>query len=458
METELKPFQLEGAKQIYRFRGRALLADEMGLGKTLQSLYWIKKIPTFRPAVIVCPASMKYTWQSEAMLHFKMHLEVLEGKCNGRFLLPPKGIYVLNYDILPYWLPVLRRTRPQCLILDEVHYVKSPTAQRTKAALKLSKCMRSVVGLSGTPLTNRPIELWTVLQAIRPDIFPSRTKYAWKFCKPRYTPWGWRFDGATKLKLLNRILRRECMIRRLKKEVIHELPRKERKMVAFRLKSYEEYNHAQDHFLHWLRRQSPARAKRAARSQALTKIGYLIRLACELKLPWTVKWIEDFLESHPEQKLVGFTMHTFVIDHLKQRFPEALIIDGRVTGRKRTEIVHQFRSHPRKRLLFGNWIAAGVGITLTAAWNVAAFDLPWTPGELLQGEDRCHRIGQKHNVIINYLTALGTIEEKQMTLLRRKAGVLDAVLDGKAKVTDFNLFDELIDELRKEKKHVKSNG
>lgn len=454
MDAELKPFQFEGVKQIWRFRGRALLADEMGLGKTLQSLYWLKKMPAFRPAVIVCPASMKYTWQSEAMLHFKMHLEVLDGECNGWVTLPPKGIIVLNYNILPSWLKVLRRLQPQALIIDEVHYIKNPTAQRTQAVLKLSQRMRSVVGLSGTPLTNRAIELWTVLQAIRPDIFPSRLKYAWKYCKPRYTPWGWVFDGGTHLDKLHRILRRECMIRRLKKDVMHELPRKERRMIAFRLPSYEEYDQAQDHFLQWLKKMSPARAKRAARSQALTQIGYLIRLAAKLKFRWTVKWIEEFLESHPGEKLVGFTMHTAIIDHLKARFPDALVIDGRVNGRERSEIIRQFRTNPRKRLFFGNWVAAGIGITLTSSWNVVALDFPWTPGDLLQGEDRCHRIGQKNNVTIYYLTALGTVEEKQMTLLRRKSNVLDAVLDGKSNAKDFNLFDELIDELRKEKKRA----
>jgi SWI/SNF-related matrix-associated actin-dependent regulator 1 of chromatin subfamily A len=453
-DTELTPFQLEGAKQIYRFRGRALLADEMGLGKTLQSLYWLKKIRSYRPAVVVCPSSMKYTWQAEARLHFNMDIEVLEGKCKRRVDLPRNGILVLNYDILPTWLWLLKELRPRCLIVDEIHYIKNMGAQRTKALLRLAKEVPSVVGLSGTPLTNRPIELWSVLRAIRPDIFPDRSQFAWRYCAPRYTPWGWKFDGAVHLKELNRILREECMIRRLKSEVIKDLPKKQRRMVVFRLKSYKEYNHAKENFLDWLQKQSPARAKRAKRSQALTKIGYLIRLACQLKLPWTTKWIEEFLESHPEEKLVCFTSHTFVIDHLKAAFPTALVIDGRVTGRKRVEVVRQFRSHPRKRLMLGNWIAAGIGITLVASRNVAALDVPWTPGELLQGEDRCHRIGQKRNVIIHYLAALGTIEEKQMAILRRKTKVLDSVLDGRTSKKELNIFDELLDELKKENKHA----
>lgn len=444
--TTLRPFQREGVRAIYGFRGRVLLADEQGLGKTIQALEWVRRIPQRRPVVIVCPASVRYTWQAEAALHFNMRTEVLEGFWTGGRGLPGE-IVILNYDILKSWLPVLIRERPQCVILDEIHYCKNISAGRTKAAIKLVKRASSVVGLSGTPLTNRPIELWPVLKIIRPDIFPSREIFAWRYCAPRHTFWGWKYDGATRLPELNRILRSECMIRRLKKDVLPELPDKTRRIVSFKLKSYTEYNRAEQDIVAWLKEFSPARANKARKSKALVKVGYLLRLAAKLKLPQTLQWIEEFFENHPGQKLFALTMHTFVIDYLKERFKHCVVIDGRVTGRRRDEAVRTFQSNRRVNLCLGNWKAAGIGITLHASCNGVGLDFPWTPGDLLQGEDRLHRIGQKKNVWIHYLVALQTIEEKLMKLLRRKSKVLDSILNGKASADDFDIFDELLNTL-----------
>jgi len=449
--VKLRPFQREGVRQIYRFGGRAILADEMGLGKTIQALYWITKIPHHRPVVIVTPATVKYCWQAEAGLHFGLHIIVLEGSKGCRLSKPPGPVLVLNYDILGGWLKTLLRWRPQVVIFDEAHYIKSMGARRTRYALRLARDAASVLALSGTPLTNRPIELWPILQAVRPDLFPSLRDYGWRYCRPRYTPWGWMFDGASNLDELHRILRHECLIRRRKKDVLSELPAKSRHIVPFRLESYDEYRRAQEDFLGWLRAISPAKANRASRSEALTKIGYLLRLVAQLKIDWVLRWMEDFFANHPGEKMVALTMHTFVVDAVMRRFQKrAVMVDGRVVGRLRQETVRRFQTSPRVDLLIGNWRAAGVGITLHASRTAVAIDLPWTPGDLLQGEDRIHRIGQHRDVIIHYLVALGTIEEKQIKILHKKTSILDAILDGRAKVEDFDLLDALLKAMRRE--------
>lgn len=448
--TKLRPFQIQGARQIHRYGGRALLADDQGLGKTIQSLYYLIKTPKRRPVVIITPASMKYTWQAEASLHFGMRTEVLEGKRRSRDRSLPGDIVILNYDILHSWLPLLQDASPKCVILDEVHFIKNLSAQRTKCVLQLASDVPSVIGLSGTPMTNRPWELWPVMAAIRPDIFPDRQKYAWRYCKPRYTPWGWKFDGATNLKELHKILKSTCMIRRLKRDVLPELPDKTRQPIFLRLDSgsMKEYRKAEVDFIEWLKAISPSKAKKAKRSQALTKVGYLLRLVSKLKAEWVEQWIAEFFASHPQEKLVAFTMHRATIDRLSRKFPGSVVVDGRVTGRLRTESVRKFQSNPRARLFLGNWKAAGVGITLTASRHCVALDLPWTPGDLVQGEDRIHRLGQKKNVIIYYLAALGTIEEKLIRILQRKAVVIDAVLDGKRSSDELDIFESLMKEVR----------
>lgn len=440
---KLRPFQKEGVLAIWDFRGRALLADEQGLGKTIQSLEWIRRIPRRRPAFIVVPASVKYAWQAEAA-NFDMRAEVLEGRRPKKKFRLPGDLVILNYDILSSWLPALLRADPQVIVFDEIHYLRNPLAQRTIAAKKLAENVASVVGLSGTPLVKRPIELWSVLNIIRPTLFPDRMAYAWRYCKPRFTHWGWRYDGATKVDELRKILIKNVMIRRLKKDVAPELPPKTRTMIPFRLNSYVEYQKAQLDFLKWLRGISAAKANRAKKNSALVKVGYILRLVARLKLDWTVRWIEDFCENNPGEKLLALTMHTFVIDRLREHFPNSVVINGSVTGIKREEAIKAFRCNPNIPLLFGNWKAAGTGLNLQAACNAVGLDFPHTPGDLLQGEDRIHRIGQKRKVSIYYLFAKDTIEERYMKLMKRHIGTLDAILNGEESEEDFSMFDELL--------------
>lgn len=448
--TELLPFQQDGIRAIHGFNGRCLLADEQGLGKTLQALRWIQLIYRHRPAVIVTPSSVKYSWQAEAALHFNLRTEVLEGFRPKRKTTLPGDIIILNYDILPSWVKVLRKHRPRVVVFDEAHYLKNPRAKRTRAAHKLVQRANSVLGLSGTPIKSCPAEFWSILHLIRPDLFPDFSEYAWEYCDPKKTIWGWKFKGATNMGKLNRILLRECMVRRLKKEVAPELPPKQRCVVPIKLrgKALQEYRKAETDFLGWLGTQSPTRAAKARKSPALVKVGYLLRLVAKLKQEFVCTWIREFLESHPDKKLIAFTMNTFVIEYLKKEFPGAVVINGKVKGRKRIETVRSFTSNRRVRLLLGQWIAAGVGLNLQAAHNVVSLDFPWTPADLLQGEDRAHRIGQKTKVLIHYLVTLGTIEEKLMRALQKAAKVLDAVLNGNAAYSDLNIFETLLKEMK----------
>lgn len=444
--TELRPFQLEGARMIRQFGGRALVADEMGLGKTIEALFWIKKIASRRPAVIVTLATVKYAWQMEAHL-LGMHAEVLEGNCPKKQKKLPADIVVLNYDILHSWLPCLIRSNPQCVVFDECHYLRTPGARRTKSGKLLALNIPSVIGLSGTPMTNRPIELWSVLNIIRPELFPDRMEFAWRYCEPKYTPWGWQFKGAKRKEELRKILLDTCMIRRLKKDVAPELPNKTRQIIPFRLKSYVEYNEARFDFINWLRKQSPAKANRAEKSKALTKVGYLLRLVAKLKLQFIEQWIREFFEAHPGRKLVALTMNTFVIDHLKGIFPNNVIVNGQVKGRKRAESIRKFQTNPSIQLFIGNWRAAGVGANLQVAHTMVGLDFPWTPGDLLQGEDRVHRIGQTKKVVIYYLMAMKTIEERLMKLLQENVGVLNSVLNGNKAADEFDIYDQLLQEV-----------
>ena len=435
---------------IHQWMGRALLADEMGLGKTLQALYWCFKTKKARPIVVVCPASLKYNWEREASHHVSMVCEILEGQRPPKrmpTIVPP--ILIINYEILQYWVPFLKKIGVKVVIIDECHYIKNRRSKRYKAVKALCEGVEHVIALSGTPLTNRPAELWPTLSIIRPDKFKSFFKFAFKYCKPQKLPWGWVYNGAKNLDELHEKLSRLCMIRRLKKDVLKELPRKVRKVIPVSLTNRKEYEEAANNFINWLGRISPEKARKAKKSEALVMVGYLLRLCAKLKVAYVNDWIDNFLESS-EGKLVVFTCHRKMIDLLHERYGKAsVIVDGRVTGKHRQKAVDRFQRDPRIRIFLGNVRAAGVGLTLTAA-NVCVFtDLPWTPGELVQGEDRIHRIGQKSEATIYYLVARDTIEEKLCRILQEKQSILEEILDGTGSGDNLDIFNELLKTIKR---------
>jgi SNF2 family DNA or RNA helicase len=192
----------------------------------------------------------------------------------------------------------------------------------------------------------------------------------------------------------------------------------------------------------------PEKAKRAKRAEALSQMNALIQLAVQGKMKESVAWIKDFIEN--DNKLVVFTWHQKTMDTLCEAFKKEkhVKIDGRVSAAKRAEAVEQFQQDEDTKLFFGQITAAGVGITLTAASNVAFIEYPWSPGLLTQAEDRCHRISQEDSVTIWNLVAHETVENSRVRLLEEKARVVSGVMDGDDSESA-GLFNELIDQMMK---------
>ncbi len=447
MKTELFPYQLEGVQRIERFNGRSLVADEMGLGKSLEVLTYLHRNKGTMPAVVVCPASVKYVWEHEALIHFDHRASVLEGtkpSRNGEFRERPK-LTILNYDILQYWLPYLKRLKPKTIILDECQSVANRGTIRTKKSRELCRGVPHVIALSGTPLTSRPAQLWTTLNIIRPDLYPSFFAFGHRYCGAKRTFWGWDFNGATKIPELHQHLISHLMIRRRKCDVLKDLPEKIRQIVPCDLSDRDEYNHAERDFLGWLRNENAAKLAGAKRATAMVKVGYLLRLVAKLKLKSVVRWSNQFFRE-TDEKLILFATHRKMIEALQRRCKvKSVTIDGGVSGPKRKAVVEQFQKDSKTRLFIGNIRAAGVGINLTAASNVVFAELDWVPGNLTQAEDRPHRIGQKKTVWIYYLVAGGTIEERLCKVLWKKQGVTQSVLDGRSPTNDFNVFNKLLE-------------
>ena len=291
--TRLYKYQKVGVKKIIRFRGRVLLADEMGLGKTLEALTYLRLRPRTLPALVVCPASAKYVWKGETKKHTKFSGKILSGRTPRRF--KPKDITIINYDVLFHWKKTLLKCGFKTLILDECQYIKSWKAKRTKAAISLGRKIPHILALSGTPITNRPKELYTTLHLIIPKQFPSFVPYAFRYCNRRMLPWGWDDTGASHLDELHKKLKKSCMIRRTKQQVLKELPDKRRMVLPLPITRPAEYKKAEKDFLGWLANKSVDKAVKAHKAIELVKLGYLKRLAADLKMKSVFLFLDTLL-------------------------------------------------------------------------------------------------------------------------------------------------------------------
>jgi SWI/SNF-related matrix-associated actin-dependent regulator of chromatin subfamily A-like protein 1 len=447
LRGKLYPYQQTGVAFIEMNEGKALLADEMGLGKTIQALAWLQMHPRKRPVIIVVPASLKLNWAKEALNWMRNpNVEILTGTTPWE---PYGNILIINYDVLHNWVPMLRDYEPKVLITDECHYYKSNSAKRTKAIKLLAKQIPHVIALSGTPILNRPIEIYNAIRIIDPNLFPNYMAFTERYCGRRFTGFGWDYNGASHTEELHEKLIGSIMIRRLKKDVLKQLPAKVRSFVPIQIDNEGEYKAAETDFLTFIQETKGKEAAiRASNAETLAQINTLKQLAVRGKMRMAINWIKDFLEV--EGKLVIFAIHRATIEQIMTEFGSiAVKIDGSVSMTQRQQAVDEFQTNENIRLFVGNIKAAGVGITLTASSNVVFLELPWTPGELSQAEDRCHRIGQEYTVNAHYLLATDTIEDRIIHILDTKRKVLDAVLDGKITEQD-SLLTELINSYLKE--------
>jgi len=444
------PFQKQGVAFVERRNGNAIIGDSMGLGKTVQALAYLQLHPEKRPAVIVVPASLKLNWQKECRMWLpNPDIGLISGKKINKDLLNHE-ILIINYDILNSWVASLKEINPQVLITDECHYYKSTTALRTKAVKKLAKVCPHVIALSGTPIVNRPVEFFNAINLVEPGLFPSFWKYAHTYCGAKHNHFGWDFSGATNTKELYEQLQ-SIMIRRKKEDVLKDLPAKIRSVVPLELTATAkaEYQKAASNIIQWIKENEGAeKAEKASQAKVLTEINKLKQLSTKGKLDSCIDWIRNFLDV--DGKLVVFAENHWVIDTIMSAFPDISVkLDGRDSQPNRNHAVEQFQNDESIRLFVGNFQAAGVGITLTAAANTCFVQLPWSPGVAVQAEDRVHRIGQEaDSVNAYYLIADGTIENSIAGLLDRKTEVLTAILDGKVP-DQMSLLTELLNELRK---------
>ena len=275
-----------------------------------------------------------------------------------------------------------------------------------------------------------------------PDRWDSRIEFGIHFCKGRRQRGQWVFKGASNTRELNQILKDEYMIRRRKRDVLKDLPAKSQVVVPLRLKNMKDYREAENNFLSWLGKKNKVKALRAAKAEAVTRLGYLKRHAANLKLEQAKTWIADALENGTD-KIVVFAQQKHIVADLHKTFPNSVVLNGDTPARKKQLAIDQFQKNKSTNLFIGSE-AALTGINLTAADTVVFCELFWTPADHDQAISRIDRIGQKRPTTAYFLIALDTIEEDIARITQTKQGTIEAVLDGGKQSDGLYIFDELL--------------
>lgn len=469
LRVEPYPYQHEGIMYGLQHK-RLIIGDEPGLGKTLQSIGIVDTAGAY-PCLVICPSSLKINWQREFEKFTDKSALVLDNAVRTTWpYLLRMGMHqvaVVNYESLrKYFVWDIRpdgksggtsrafRLKdvvfcPQIkmfksIIIDESHRVKDPSAQQTIFTKGLSVGKEWIILLSGTPVVNRPEDLVSQLSIMgRLQDFGGATQFKADYCTD---PKDKDAEPAVPLSVLSRRLYDTCMIRREKAKVLPQLPDKTRVDLYVDISNAPEYNLAAADLAEYLKQYTECsdwEIRRKMRMEALVKFMTLRSLATKGKIAQAVDFIKTFLDSG--KKLIVFCSLHDIVDELKKAFPKSVTVTGRDNPANKQAAVDAFQNNPAVQLIICSIKAAGVGLTLTAASNVAFVELAWTYADCCQCEDRAHRIGQKDNVTCYYLLGRGTIDQTIYSLIHQKKSIAAEIMNSDDDIpTDEMYFDELV--------------
>lgn len=423
--NNLYGFQREGISFAIHQDGKCLIADDMGLGKTIQAISIAMWYSEDWPLLVTCPASLRYQWK-ECFIRWVKDLneEEVYVAVKGTEILPSKRVVIVSYELMVRLKNQLYN-RFKMLILDESHYIKSDTSQRSEVSISISRTCNRIILLSGTPALSKPIELFPQLKMLYPTLFHSKHSFGVRYCdgkkkniftkkQGRIPITTWDYNGSSNLDEL-RILLETIMIRRLKQEVLEQLPAKRREIVCLSIDDVP-------------RKKGSTFGKEAVMSN-LNKEMMLrwYKESADAKVGPVAEYIVDFLENG--RKCIVFCHHLTMLDGIEEKLDKLKIshirIDGSTPAATRQEACDVFQTNKNFNVALLSITACSTGLNLTAANTVIFAEIFWNPGVLAQAEDRTHRIGQESEVRVIYLVARKTIDELMWPLIKRKLDVLN---------------------------------
>jgi SWI/SNF-related matrix-associated actin-dependent regulator 1 of chromatin subfamily A len=448
----LFPHQVEGVAFLLG-RRRAILADDMGLGKTRQAIVSLRHASPAGPYLVVCPASVKRNWAREIEIGAPgARVQLIEGTKPAA---PDAEWVVVNYDILGKHVGTLGAVPWAGLVFDEAHYLKNHTSARSRLARQLADRADAVSPrdpavylLTGTPLTNRPRDLFVLLQIVGHPLGRSFLSFAKRYCAAERNDYGWKTDGASNLEELT-VQLHGVMLRRAKDQVL-SLPPKLRTWMPVDVPAGTATREMKQIVAMLLNRQAAAADPTAAPADSRTR-GRLLALLTVARQKIAVAKMaatQDFVEGAVDQgeKVIVFSCFDEPLQALSKALGQsAVVLTGKTPTGKRQSLVDRFQQDDGVRVFLANIVAGGVGVNLTEATQVVFNDLDWVPANHWQAEDRAYRLGQTRTVNVTYMVGEGTVDDFVQTVLQTKAALVSAVVDGGALAADVsgNVLDEL---------------
>ena len=470
-------------KNLYRFQkqgiifgikkfSRLLIADEMGVGKTVQAIGLSCLYQKDWPVLVICPSSLKFAWRDEINLWLsdileKDDVQVIRHSKNGFKL--DKKYYIISYDLSVRMIDKIIKKKFNYIIADEAHYLKSKSAKRTMCLTPILQRSKRVVLLTGTPILAKPMEIYPLLHILRPDKFKGFKEFGTRYCDPKMLPYGLiDWSGSSNSRELNSILNR-LMIRRLKKDVLSQLPPKKRQKIEIATdskvikklkifmekssKKFEELLGTQielDKLGIDLNELNPDKEKEKNTEKnkenkdiseekedtLLNKFNKAYSMTGEAKLPGIKDYVNYLVDN--SCKFLIFAHHTEVLDAIEDEIIQDKIgyirIDGKVQIEKRQELVNKFQTDEECLVAILSITACATGLTLTKASTVVFAELHFTPSIMIQAEDRAHRIGQDAGCVnIHYLVGEDTLDVLLFRKLNEKQNIVSTTLDNKSK-------------------------
>ena len=412
-----------------------ILADDMGLGKTTSTIIAALESGS-KKVLIICPATLKINWKREIENYSDKTVYIAEGKNFST----DADFVIINYDIIKNFHDTKKKGESQILdanfdlvVVDEAHYIKNATAQRTKLINDLVKKVDRLWLLTGTPMTSRPIDYFNLLSLIESPVAKNWMAYAIRYCQGYQFNVGgrkvWNVMGASNLEEL-RDRTSGLTLRRLKENVL-DLPDKIITPVYLRLKS-KMYEEIMGEYYDWYDKNPEESKSLTVQFTKLTKIRQVI---ADEKISQTIELAENIVEQG--KKVIIFCNFTDSLNKICEHFGKAAVkVDGSMSKPERQHSVDSFQENDKIKVFVGNIKAAGVGITLTAAEAVIMNDLSFLPSDHAQAEDRAYRYGQKNNVLVYYPIFENTIEGIIYDILNNKKQVIATVMGDNQNTAD----------------------
>lgn len=470
LDNILRGYQKQGFLWIKTLKANGfggILADDMGLGKTLQVIAFLLSEwkesgeNPGRPWLIVCPASLVYNWKSE-LERFAPALPVYTAAGNvkereellKRVEAQGKGVVITSYDLLRRDILLYEKMSFACEVIDEAQFIKNHSTQASRAVKQVSAGFR--LALTGTPVENRLSELWSIFDFLMPGFLFAYGRFREELETPVVT--GGDEEAAERL---HRMIR-PFVLRRLKKDVLTDLPDKiEKNMVAVLEDEQSSLYDAHVQRLLAVLSKQTEQEFAGKQIQVLAELTKLRQICCDpgllfegyaggsAKMQLCLELIRNAAEGG--HKVLLFSQFTSMLERLKQELVKEDIsfyaLDGSTPKLKRLELVESFNKDETQVFCI-SLKAGGTGLNLTAADIVIHFDPWWNVAVQNQATDRAHRIGQQNVVTVYKLIAKGTIEEKIVSLQEKKKELADKILGGEEMGMASFTKEELMDILR----------